>query len=65
MNTENQNLPPLANSIPDTRRRLGVSQSTLYRLMTSGELKGFMVGGRRFFSEAELINFVKQKEGAQ
>lgn len=45
----------LANAIPDAVRRTGLSRSTLYRLMDSGQLGYVKVGSRRLIPEDALV----------
>lgn len=46
--------PPLACSINEAARRTGLSRSTLYRLMDSGQLDHVKIGGRRLIPEDAL-----------
>lgn len=48
----------LMSSIPTAIRRTGLSRSTLYRLMDSGELPYIKVGTRRLIAEDALVGLV-------
>lgn len=56
--------PPLANSIPEVCRRLGLGRTTVYALLSDGELKSFVVGTRRLVSETSLLEFLAKHEKA-
>lgn len=43
---------------PDSCRRLGVGRSTIYRLISEGELRPVKIGDRTLIPEAELQNYV-------
>ena len=61
--TTKQDLAPLAHNVPDACRRLGVSRTTLYELIASGEIRSFKVGARTLIPETELRKFVAEKMG--
>jgi len=44
-------------------QRLGVSRTTLYELIASGEIRSFKVGARTLIPETELRKFVAEKMG--
>ena len=48
----------LANTIPDTCRRLGIKNTTAYKLIKDGKLHAVKLGGRTVVLEAELQRFV-------
>ncbi len=54
---------PLANSIIDTCRRLGVGRTTVYELIQARELRAFKVGNRTLIAETELTRFVQKRAG--
>jgi excisionase family DNA binding protein len=56
-----QDTAPLAHTVPDACARLGLSRTTLYELIGSGEIRAFKVGSRTLVSEAELRRFVAEK----
>lgn len=58
-----QDTAPLAHTVPDACARLGVSRTTLYELIGSGEIRSFKVGARTLIPEAELRRFVAEKMG--
>lgn len=49
-------------SVPATADKLTVSQRTVYRLLTSGELKSVKVRGRRMVTEKQLDAYVSRLE---
>lgn len=55
---------PRLNSIPDTIDRLGVSRTTVYRLIASGELRSVKVRGRHLVSDAAIAEYVAHLEGS-
>lgn len=66
MNLQISEIPPAANSqvaytVPDLLRVLQISRPTLYKMMTSGELKSRKVGGRRLVSHEQLVCFLNQE----
>jgi excisionase family DNA binding protein len=47
-------------------RRLGVGRSTVYELISRGELPSVRIGQRRLVSEQQLADFVRSlEEGAK
>lgn len=58
-----QDLAPLAHAVPDACQRLGISRSTLYELIASGEIRSFKVGTRTLIPESELRRFIATKMG--
>lgn len=58
-----QDLVPLAHTVPDACQRLGVSRSTLYELIASGEIRSFKVGKRTLIAESELQQLIQRKLG--
>ena len=51
--------------IEDAYHQLGVSRSTLYQLIQSGELSSIKVGKRRLVSRHALEQFIARKEREQ
>lgn len=45
---------PLAHRIPDACRRLGISRTSIYELIKTGEIRPFRIGTRTLIPEAEL-----------
>ena len=43
-----------------TKARLGVGRSTLFRLIESGELNSFKLARRRLFLEEDVDHFLRQ-----
>lgn len=56
-----QQIPPVANSIIDTAKRLGVGRTTIYELIGTHELRTFKVGSRVLIPESELQRFVAER----
>lgn len=54
----------LASSVNDTVRRTGLSRTTLYRLMDSGELGYVKIGSRRLIPEAALVALLQGHQAA-
>ena len=48
-------------SIPEAAAALGVGRSTLYELMTAGELRSYQVGRRRFVKPEEVQRFINRR----
>jgi len=49
-------------SVKDVQERLGISESTLFRILKRKELKGFKVGGREWrFEEADIEDYINQQ----
>ncbi len=51
---------PLLNA-KDAQERLGISESTLFRLLKRKELKGFKVGRVWKFEEEDIKNYINQQ----
>lgn len=54
----------LASSINEAVRRTGLSRSTLYRLMDSGELGFVKIGSRRLIPEPALVALLQGHQAA-
>ena len=52
-------------SIKAVARRLGVHDSTVYRLVREGELPGFKVGGQWRFSEERMESWIEGRVAAE
>lgn len=49
-------------SVKDVQQRLGISESTLFRLLKHKELKGFKVGGRAWrFEESDIEDYIRRQ----
>ncbi len=48
-------------NVKEVQERLGVSESTLFRLLKRKELKGFKVGRVWKFEETDIENFIKHQ----
>ena len=55
---------PLAYSVPDAARKLGISPRAIYNRIGSGEIKSFKVGPRRLISDEALRKFISASEAA-
>jgi excisionase family DNA binding protein len=55
---------PIANTIAEAAKRLGVGRTTLYELIGARQLRTFKVGTRTLIPEAELTRFVTERMGA-
>ena len=54
----------LSSSISDAARRTGLSRSTLYRLMDTGQLGYVKIGARRLIPEAALVALLAEHREA-
>jgi excisionase family DNA binding protein len=53
-------------NVKDVQERLGISESTLFRMLKNKEIKGFKVGRAWKFEEADITEFIrKQREAAE
>lgn len=52
----------IAYKVPDAAEQLGVSKSTMWRLVRSGEVKSFLIGNCRRISHDTLVELVRQKD---
>lgn len=52
---------PLAHTVPEACRRLGVSRSTIYELIKQREIRSFKVGKRTLVPDADLRAFVERR----
>jgi excisionase family DNA binding protein len=59
-----QDQTPLAHTIPDACKRIGVSRSTIYELIASRELRPCKIGGRTLIPESELQRIVSERLAA-
>jgi excisionase family DNA binding protein len=55
----------LLNDIPRTSKRLGLCASKVYGLIREGRLKVTKIGRRTFISEAALLKFIADCDGAE
>ena len=51
-------------SINEACEALGVSRTTMWRLLTAGELGSFHVGRRRLIAVDELDRFIAERQAA-
>ena len=54
---------PVANSIENAAKRLGISRAGLYNLLALGEIRAVKVGARRLIPETELQGFITRRLG--
>ena len=59
--TGNQVSQPIANTIVDAAKRLGVGRTTIYELIGARQLRTFKVGTRTLIPESELTRFVEER----
>lgn len=58
--------PPLLLKVPDACRVMGISTSTLYRLMAEGEIRGIHIGPRqRRIPVSEISDYITRKLAAE
>ena len=55
-------VPKAAYSIREFEHAVGISHSTTYELIGTGELKTFTIGKRRFISAGALHDFIARRE---
>ncbi len=60
MTGEQKRMGTLLN-VKEAQERLGISESTLFRLLKRKELKGFKVGRVWKFEEEDLANYIRQQ----
>lgn len=53
---------PMAYRPEQAAKALNCSRDTIFRLLATGELKGFRVGAARFISADELREFIRARE---
>ena len=56
-------LPRIGYDVDEAAEMLGLSRSSLYRLVKAGTLHGTKLGGRRIFSEDELREALSPQAG--
>lgn len=54
----------LAYSPAESARLIGASRSTLYPLITSGEIPSFKIGRRRLVTRQSLVEFLQRSQEA-
>lgn len=52
---------PIANTIAEAAKRLGVGRTTLYELIGARQLRTFKIGTRTLIPEVELSRFVAER----
>lgn len=52
-------------SVPETARLLSVAQSTVWRLLSEGEIASFKHGKRRLIKREDLVEWVNRKVAEQ
>jgi excisionase family DNA binding protein len=60
-----QDLVPLAHTVLDACKRIGISRTSLYELIRAGAIRTFKVGARTLVPESELQKFVVDKMDSQ
>ncbi|WP_242107210.1 helix-turn-helix domain-containing protein [Luteimonas aquatica] len=61
MNNYRESTAPLAHTVPEACRRLGISRTTIYQLIANGEIRSFKVGARTLIPEESLRTFISNK----
>jgi excisionase family DNA binding protein len=61
MDKEKPELPPLAHSVEDTYRSLGISRAMFYKLAKAGEIHTIKIGTRTLVPESERQRFIADK----
>lgn len=56
---------PIAFTIPDATLYSGLSRSRIYRLIKTGDLQAFRVGGRRMIRREALDRFFDHLTGSE
>ena len=46
----------------EAARLLGCSRDTIFKLLASGELRGWKINSARFFSAPEIHRFIQERE---
>jgi len=55
---------PLAHTVSDACRRLGIGRTLFYELLAKGELQAFKIGGRTLIPESELQRLIASRIGS-
>ena len=55
---------PLAYSVPDAAKAIGVSKNTVWNLLRTGELRSFKLGARTLIRAEELRAMIDRKAAA-
>lgn len=50
---------PLLLSVKDAAKALGISYSTLYQMLSAGDVEWVAIGSRKFISREHLLEFIK------
>jgi excisionase family DNA binding protein len=58
---EPQDVAPLAYSVPDAAKSIGVNQRTVWRLLRDKEMLSFKLGARTLIRADELRAFIDRK----
>lgn len=53
--------PPIANTINDSCRRLGIGRTLLYALLKQGKLRAIKLGTRTLIPETELQGLIAEQ----
>ncbi|MDR7070525.1 excisionase family DNA binding protein [Pseudoxanthomonas japonensis] len=61
MNSYSNSSAPLAHTVPEACRRLGISRTTIYQLIANGGLRSFKIGARTLIPEEDLHNFIAKQ----
>lgn len=58
-----ETVTPIAFNVKRAVHYTGLSRSKIYEFMADGQLKSFLVGGRRMFLQGDLLSFVMRLRG--
>ncbi len=61
MAIEIETTDPVANSVPEACRRLGIGRTLLYQLIKTGDIKPVRLGHRLLIPESELHRIVAER----
>ena len=56
---------PMLLTAEEVAQALGVGRTTVYRLMSNGELRGVRIGTSRRFTQGEVEAFVERLSGTE
>ena len=63
MQKTEQKSDTLSNSIATVAKRIGISKSGVYNLLSAGQLRSFKIGHRTLIAESELQRFIARSMG--
>jgi excisionase family DNA binding protein len=63
--TEPENIQPALLSVPDTAQFLGVGRSTVYVLVSNGDLQAVKIGSRSLIRRSDAENLIERLPAAR